>query len=49
MFGIVGILIVVDIIFLMLTTVVSNSKLRKEYEEIEANNVSTYIFSHKPI
>ena len=49
MFGIVGTLLVVDIIFLVLTTVVSNSKLRREYEEIEAKNVSTDIFSYKPI
>ena len=49
MFGIVGTLLVVDIIFLVLTTVESNSKLRREYEEIEAKNVSTDIFSYKPI
>ena len=56
MFGIVGTTVVVDIIFLILTTVESNSKLRREYEEIEANNVTTYILAinqytsiHKPM
>ena len=38
---IVGALVVVDIVFLIPTTAVSSSRLRREYEEIEGD-VSSY-------
>ena len=37
MFMIVGILVVVDIVFLIPTTAVSTSRLGREYEEIEGD------------
>ena len=37
---IVGGLVVVDIVFLIPTTASSNSRLRREYEEIEGDEVS---------
>ena len=43
LFGIVGILVVVDIVFLIPVTVVLSSRLRREYEEIEGDEVSTLI------
>ena len=45
---IVGGLVVVDIVFLIPTTASSNSRLRREYEEIEGDEVSvldSYYFS----
>ena len=47
MFGIVGALVAVDIIFLIPSTAVSNSRLRREYEEIEGDNVSSFIVSYQ--
>ena len=43
LFGIVGILVVMDIVFLIPVTVVLSSRLRTEYEEIEGDEVSTLI------
>ena len=40
LFGIVGILVAVDIIFLIPVTIVPEARLRREYEEIEGNDVS---------
>ena len=40
MFGIVGTLVVADIIFLIPTTVVSSARLRREQQETEGDNVS---------
>ena len=39
---IVGVLVVVDIVFLIPITAVSSSRLRREYEEIEGDEVSSY-------
>ena len=47
MFGIVGTLVAVDIVFLILSTALSNSRLRREYEEIEGDNVSSFIVSYQ--
>ena len=33
----------VDIVFLILVTAVSTARLRREYEEIKGDNVSTFI------
>ena len=40
LFMIVGTLVVVDIVFLLPTTAVSNYRLEREYEEIEGHSVS---------
>jgi len=42
LFGIVGALVAVDIVFLLPITALSSSRLRREYEEVEGNNVSRY-------
>ena len=47
MFGIVGTLVAVDIVFLIPLTAASNSRLRREYEEIEGDNVSSFIVSYQ--
>ena len=42
MFGIVGTLVAMDIVFLIAVTAVPGARLRREYEEIEGENVSTF-------
>ena len=42
LFGIVGMLVAVDIIFLIPVTTVPEAILRREYEEIEGDNVSIF-------
>ena len=41
LFGIVGILVLVDVIFLIPTTAVSSARLRREEKEVEGKKVST--------
>ena len=43
LFAIVGTLVAVDVVFLIPTTAVSGSRLRREYEEMDGDNVSTSI------
>lgn len=43
LFGIVGTLVLADIIFLIPPSVISKSTLRREYEEIEGNDVSVIV------
>ena len=43
LFGIVGMLVAVDIVFLIPVTMVSEARLTREYEEIEGNDVSVMI------
>ena len=45
LFGIVGALVAVDIVFLIPVTVVPGARLRREYEEIEGDDVSTCSYS----
>ena len=40
---------VVDIVFLIPVTVVPKARLRREYEEIEGNNVSTSYICNRAI
>ena len=40
LFGIVGILVLTDIVFLIPPTAVSSARLRREQKEIEGDNVS---------
>ena len=40
LFGIVGILVLVDVIFLIPTTAVSSARLGREEKEVEGNKVS---------
>jgi len=42
LFGIVGTLVAMDIVFLIPVTAVPGARLRREYEEIEGENVSTF-------
>ena len=42
LFGIVGTLVMADIIFLIPPTAISSARLRREDEEFEGNNVSVY-------
>ena len=42
LFGIVGILVLADIIFLIPPTVVSSARLRREEKEIEGDEVGIY-------
>jgi len=42
LFGIVGTLVATDIAFLIPPTVLSSARLRREYNEIEGNNVSAF-------
>jgi len=42
LFGIVGVLVAIDIIFLIPPTALSSARLRRELKEIEGNNVSIH-------
>ena len=42
LFGIVGVLIITDIILLLPPTVTPNARLRREQEEFEGSNVSGF-------
>ena len=45
LFAIVGILVIMDIVFLIPVTIVPKARLRREYEEIEGDDVSTsYVY-----
>ena len=43
LFGIVGTLVAVDIVFMLPLTALSSSRLRREYEEVEGNNVGSTV------
>ena len=42
MFGIVGTLVAIDIVFLIPPTALSNARLRREQKEVEGDDVSTF-------
>ena len=47
LFGIVAVAVLIDIIFMIVTTAVSNARLGREYREIEGDEVSFTVFNCK--
>jgi len=42
LFGIVGVLLILDIVFMLPPTIISSSILRRKEKELEGENVSNY-------